>query len=192
MRTDRDRAKAKALFAQMSPKEKREHILRYYWPHMAVAACLLVLGIVFGMNWYHNAQTKDYVYVGIQQEYYEDLQPRVQQIADKAGWPEGLNYMAYPSTSSADGMGSMQMMMYLTADQLDAAVCDEYTTNLLVQDKTMRCHTYPLEDTALGRGYTADEPLFLVAFADTARGEKAARFWMLLAGSALLRSNYTN
>ena len=189
MRTDRDRARAKALFAQMSPKEKREHILRYYGPHMLVGACLLVVCIVFAMSWYRNAQTKDYVYVGIQQEYYEDLQPRVQQIAEKAGWPEGLNYLSYPSVSSADGMGSMQMMMYLTADQLDAAVCDEWTTDLLVQDETMRCHAWPLEDTALGQGYTADEPLFLVIFSETARGEKAERFQLLLAGSAPLQSS---
>lgn len=189
MRTDRDRAKAKALFTQMSPKEKQEHILHYYGPHMLVGICLLAIGIVFAVNWYHNAQTKDYVYVGIQQEYYEDLQPRVEQLAEDAGWPEGLNYMTYASAGSADGMGSMQLSMYLTADQLDAAVCDQWTADLLVQDKTMQCHAWPLEDTALGRGYAADEPLFLVTFSDTARGEKAVRFWMLLAGSALLRAN---
>ena len=189
MRTDRDRARAKALFAQMSPKEKREYILRYYGSHMLVGACLLVMCIVFAMSWYRNAQTKDYIYVGLQQEYYEDLQPRVQRIAEEAGWPEGLNYMAYPSADSADGMGSMQMMMYLTADQLDAAVCDEWTTGLLVQDETMRCQAWPLEDTVLGQGYTADEPLFLVTFADTARGEKAAAFQALLTGPASVRSN---
>ena len=186
MRTDRDRAKAKALFAQMSPKEKREHILHYYWPHMAIGAFLLVVCVVFAKNWYDNAQTKDWVYVGIQQEHYEQIQPRVEQLAEKAGWPEGLNYMTYPS---ANGVGSMQLTMYLAADQLDVAVCDEWTKDLLVQDETMRCQAWPLEDTALGQGYAVDEPLFLVTFSDTARGEKAVRFWMLLAGSALLRAN---
>ncbi len=189
MRSDRDRAKAKALFAQMSPEEKRAHILRYYWPHMVTGVVLLVVCVVFAMNWYHSAQTKNYVYVGIQQEYYEALQPRVEQIARDAGWPEGLNYMAYPSAGSADGMGSLQISMYLTADQLDAAVCDEWTTDLLVQDETMLCQAYPLEETALGQGYSAEEPLFLVTFAQTARGEKAAQFQALLTGPSLLRSN---
>lgn len=186
MRTDRDRAKAKALFAKMSPKEKREHILRYYWPHMVAGALLLVMCIVFAKTWYDSARTKDWVYVGIQQEYYEDLRPRVQQLADEAGWPEGLNDMIYPS---AAGVGSMQLTMYLAADQLDMAVCDEWTKDLLVEDETMRCQAQPLEETALGQGYTADEPLFLVAFADTARGEKAVAFQALLAGPATLRAN---
>ena len=186
MRTDRDRAKAKAFFAQMSPREKRDHILHYYWPHMAVSVVLLVVCVVFAKNWYDNAQTKDWVYVGIQQEYYEQIQPRVEQLAQETGWPEGLNYMTYPS---AEGVGSMQLTMYLAADQLDMAVCDEWTKDLLVQDETMQSRAWPLEDTALGQGYAADEPLFLVTFADTARGEKAAQFQQLLTGSEPARAN---
>ncbi|MBO5917976.1 MAG: hypothetical protein J6Q14_04350 [Oscillospiraceae bacterium] len=189
MKPDRDRVRAKAMFAQMSPKEKRAHILRYYWPHMAAGLFVLMVAVALAVTCYNNAKTRDYVYVGIQQEYYEQLQPRVEQLAAEADWPEGLNYMSYPSTSSPDGMGSMQMVMYLSADQLDAAVCDERTTTLLQQDETMRCQVWPLEDTALGQGHTADEPLFLVTFADTARGEKAVQFQQLLAGSAPVQSN---
>ena len=186
MRTDRDRAKAKELFARMSPKEKREHLLRYYWPHMAIGAFLLVVCIVFGKNWVDNARTKNWVYVGVQQEYYEDLQPQVERIAEEAGWPEGLNYMTYPS---AKGVGGMQLTMYLAADQLDAAVCDEWTKDFFAQDDTMLCRAQPLEETALGQGYDAPEPLFLVTFADTARGEKAEQFQLLLTGSAPARAN---
>ena len=189
MKPDRDRARAKAMFAQMTPKEKRTHILRYYWIHMLAGLFALVVGIIFVMTWRSNIQSRNYVYVGIQEKYYGQLQPRVEQIAAQAEWPEGLNYMTYPSTSSADGMGSMQMMMYLAADQLDAAVCDERTTTLLQQDETMRCRAWPLEETALGQGYTAGEPMFLVIFADTARGEKAEQFQQLLTGAAWLQSN---
>lgn len=189
MRTDRDRAKARAMFAQMSPKEKRAHILGYYWPYMAAAVALLVVCVVFVMDMQDNARTKECVYVGIQQEYYEQLQPLVQQLADEARWPEGLNFLAYPSASSADGMGSLQMMMYLSADELDVAVCDQWTTDLMAKDETMLCTVWPLEETVLGQGFVADEPLFLVAFGGTARGEKAVRFQLLLEGSARLRAN---
>ena len=189
MRSDRDRARAKAMFDQMSSREKRAHILGYYWPYMAAAVALLVVCVVFVMDMQDNARTKECVYVGIQQEYYEQLQPLVQQLADEAQWPEGLNFLAYPSASSADGMGSLQMMMYLSADELDVAVCDQWTTDLMAKDETMLCAAWPLEDTALGQGFVSDEPLFLVAFGGTARGEKAEQFRNLLAGSAPLRSN---
>ena len=189
MKTDRDRARAKAMFAQMTPKEKRVHILRYYWIHMVAGLFALVVASTLAVTLYNNAKTRNCVYVGIQQEYYAQLQPRVEQIAAQAEWPEGLNYMTYPSTSSPDGMGSMQMMMYLAADQLDSAVCDERTTTLLQQDETMRCRVWPLEETALGQGHTTEEPMFLVIFADTARGEKAERFQRLLTGAAALQSN---
>lgn len=182
MKPDRDRTRAKALFAQMSPREKRAHILRYYWPHMVIGVVVLVVAAAFAVSYRNNALTKNYVYVGIQQEYYGSLQPRAQQLADDAGWPEGVNYLAYPSVSSADGMGSLQMTMYLSADQLDAAVCDEWTTDLLVQDETMLCTAYPLEQTALGQGHSAQEPLFLVVFGQTGRGEKAEQFQQLLIG----------
>lgn len=189
MKPDRDRARAKAMFAQMTPKEKRAHILRYYWTHMAVGLFVLVVAGSLAVTWYNNAKTRNCVYVGIQQEYYEQLQPRVERLAAEAEWPEVLNYMTYPSTRSSDGMGSIQMVMYLAADQLDVAVCDERTTTLLQQDETMRCRVWPLEETALGQGYTARESMFLVTFDGTARGEKAEQFQQLLTGAAFRQSN---
>lgn len=184
MRQDADRARAKEMFRNMTTKEKVKHIFGYYWLHMLAGILGLVLAVSFVTSWRASVATRDLLYIGIQDECYYLLQPKVEELAQQAQWPEGLNFLAFPSAKSEDGMGSMQLSMYLTADEMDFMVCDEYTMRLLASDETMNCDITPLEDTRLGAGKDIEQGWFLLTLSGTARAEKAQQFMPILLGAA--------
>ena len=183
MRQDADRVRAKELFRRMTPKEKADHIFHYYWLHMLAGAFALIVAVVFLVTYRTNAATKDYLYVGIQADCYDLLRPGVEELAQQADWPEGLNYLSFPSADGADGMGSMQLAMYLTADELDFIVCDGYTMRLLTSDETMNCTVAAIEDTRLGMAGDIAQELFVLALNGTARAEKVQQFIPVLLGA---------
>ena len=180
MRQDADRARAKEMFHRMSTQEKINYIFQYYWPHMLAGVVSLLFAVVFVTSYWANASTRDHLYIGIQSEYHDLLRPEVETLAQAAQWPEGLNFRSFPSAQSKDGMGSIQLSMYLTADELDFIVCDEYTMHLLTSDETMNCAAVPFEDTYLGMTTDVDQPLYILALYDTTREEKAAQFMPVL------------
>ena len=182
MRQDADRARAKELFRKMSPKEKANYIFQYYWLHMLVGVFALVVAVVFTVSWRANAATRDYLYIGIQADCYDLLHPKVEELAQRAGWPEGLNFLSFPSTAGEDGMGSMQLAMYLAADELDFIVCDEHTMRLLTSDETINCAVAAFEDTCLGSGTELKQPLFILTLNNTARAEKVTQFMPVMLG----------
>lgn len=182
MRQDADRAKAKEMFRRMTAREKARHIFQYYWLHMLAGVFILIVTVVFVTDWRTGAATRDQLYIGLQTDCYDLLRPQVEELAQEAGWPEGLNFMSFPSAASEDGMGSMQLAMYLTADQLDFIVCDEYTMRLLTADETMNCAAATFEDTYLGARTDIEEDLFILTLYDTARAEKVERFMPILLG----------
>ena len=180
MRQDADRTRAKEMFRQMSTQEKLSHIFQYYWLHMLAGAFALVVAVVFVVTWRENVATLDHLHIGIQTEYYDLLRPEVESLAQETQWPEGLNFLSFPSADSADGMGSMQLAMYLTADELDFIVCDEYTMRLLTSDETTNCSVAAFEDTYLGMAVDVDQKLFVLVLNDTARAEKVQLFSPIL------------
>ena len=182
MRQDADRAKAKEMFRRMTAREKARHIFQYYWLHMLAGVFILIVTVVFVTDWRTGAATRDQLYIGLQTDCYDLLRPQVEELAQEAGWPEGLNFMSFPSAASEDGMGSMQLAMYLTADQLDFIVCDEYTMRLLTADETMNCAAATFEDTWLGMAVDTDQELYILALYDTGRAEKAQQFMPILLG----------
>ena len=184
MRQDADRVRAKEMFRRMTAREKTRHIFRYYWLHMLVGVLVLVVAVTFVVDWRANAATRDQVYIGLQTECYDLLRPKVEELAQQTGWPEGLNFMTFPSAASEDGMGSMQLAMYLTADQLDFIVCDESTMRLLTMDETMNCTETAFEDTLLGAHVDIEQELFVLTLNNTARAEKVQQFMPALLGSA--------
>ena len=185
MRNDADRARAREMFRKMSPKEKIGHIFRYYWPHMAAAAVLLVLALTFVQDYRDAAQTRSWLYVGLQEGYYEELQPAVQQLADEGGWDEELNWASVASAESEDGMGLMQLMLYVSSDELDLVVCDEATAALLGEDESIPCRVWPVADTALAGRVGAGQELYVVLLEETGRADRVSAFAdLLLPGGA--------
>ncbi|MBE6972893.1 MAG: hypothetical protein E7440_03315 [Ruminococcaceae bacterium] len=182
MRQDADRARAKELLRQMSRKEKINYIFHYYWLHMLVGVFALIVAVVFTVTWRANAATRDYLYIGIQTDCYELLRPKVEELAQQAEWPEELNFLTFPSAASEDGMGSMQLAMYLAADELDFIVCDEYTMRLLTSDETINCSAATFEDTYLGSGTDVKQSMYILALNDTARAEKVEQFMPVMLG----------
>lgn len=182
MRQDADRARAKEMFREMSTQEKFRHIFQYYWLHMLVGVLALVVAVDFVVTWRESAATRDHLYIGIQTEYYDLLRPEVESLAQETQWPEGLNFLSFSSAASEDGMGSMQLAMYLTADELDFIVCDEYTMRLLTSDETINCSAATFEDTYLGMAADVDQKLFILALNDTSRSEKVQLFSPVLLG----------
>jgi len=183
MRQDADRARAKKLFRNMTTKEKVRHIFGYYWLHMLAGVLVLIMAVSFVSSWRAGIATRNYLYIGIQAEYHDQLRPEVETLAREAQWSEGLNFLSFPSAASEDGMGSMQLSMYLTADELDFMVCDEYTMRLLAGDETMNCTVTALADTRLGGLTDGEEEWFLLTLNGTARAEKAGQFAPILLGA---------
>ena len=182
-RQDADRARAKELFAQMTSREKVNHVFGYYWLHMVAGVVALIMAVSFVSSWRTGAATRDYLYIGLQDECYA-LRPEIEELAQQADWPEGLNILSFPSAGSTDGLGSMQLSMYLTADELDFLVCDEYTMRLFTADETMDCAAAALEDTCLGASKDGEEGWFLLTLNGTARAEKVQQFKAVLLGTA--------
>lgn len=182
MKQDADRLRAKELFQQMSTQKKLSHIFQYYWFHMLAGVFALVVAVVFVVTWRENAATRNYLHIGIQAEYYDRLRPKAETLAQEGQWPEGLSFLSFPSTASQDGMGSMQLSMYLAADELDFIVCDQYTMRLLTSDETINCSVAAFNDTRLGLSTDIEKPLFILTLNDTGRAEKVQQFLPILLG----------
>lgn len=185
MRTDKDRARAKELFRQMSPKEKWEHVLRYYWMHMVGVIALVGIAVSIGCSVRESIAREGLVYVVLQEGYEADLRPAVEAVAAEAAWPEELNFASFPSIEAQDTTGAYQLTLYLTADQVDFIVCDEPTMQVLIEDDTLDLSVVPLNETALGERAPFRQPLYMIAVHDTARGEKAEQFRSVLVKNTL-------
>ncbi len=184
MKQDADRARAKDMFRQMTLQEKASHIFQYYWLHMLAGIFTLVVVVVFVVTWQESAATRNHLYIGIQVEHHDQLRPEAEALARDAQWPEALNFLSFSSAASQDGLGSMQLSMYLAADELDFIVCDEYTMHLLTSDQTINCSVTALDDTRLGVATDIEEPLFVLALNDTGRAEKVQQFLPILLAPA--------
>lgn len=179
---EKDKLRAKQLFAAMSKKEKLQHILRYYWPHIAGAVLAAVVVVSTGITMRNNAVRSNWLHVGVAAPYGQMLlQPLEEQ---GVGIQEPLNYLELMSVEgeySADAI--TQLSCYLTADQLDLAVCDgpmlEY---LQVQDGEENLTVYPIEQTVLVRSFEGLElpELYLVVRQNVNRSERAEAFARVL------------
>lgn len=184
MGRDKDRAKAKELFRRMSRKEKCEHVLRYYWMHMVAVIAVIGVAISIGTSVRESRARDSLVYVALQEGYDSDLRPAVEAMAEEAQWPEELNFAAFPSVEDQETTGVYQLVLYLTADQVDFIVCDEPTMEVLSADDTLELTVIPLDRTALGERVSFRDPLYMISVGDTGRGEKAEQFRAILAEHA--------
>lgn len=182
MKMDADRARAKEMFRQMTPKEKWVHIFRYYWLHMLITVCVLAIAVSVGLSVRDSIARENFIYVALQEGYSADLQTEVEALAQEAGWPEELNFSYFPSSEAEDGSGSVQLVLYLTADQVDFIVCDDFTKRVLLMDDTLDLTALPLEQTRLGARMEHDHDLYVIHVNDTGRQEKAQQFVPILMG----------
>ena len=182
MRTDKDRARAKELFHQMSPKEKWAYVFQYYWMYMAAVIAVIGIAVSISTSVRDSIARENYLYVALQEGYYIDLQPQVEAIAREIKWPEELNYASFPSVSDMEASGSYQLVLYLTADQVDFIVCDSVTRRALLEDDTLDLIVTPLEETPLGAQVEFEKSLYVIAVNDTARQEKMRQFMPALMG----------
>lgn len=185
MRTDKDRARAKELFRQMSAKEKWAHVFRYYWMHMAAVIAVVGIGISIGCSVRESIAREGFVYVVLQEGYEADLRPAVEAMATQAQWPEELNFASISSIEDQENTGAYQLTLYLTADQVDFIVCDEPTMQVLTEDDTLDLSVVPLNESALGERVSFRDPLYVIAVGDTGRGEKAEQFRVVLMENTL-------
>ena len=184
MRQDADRAKARELFRQMSLRGKAEHIFRYYWFYMVAGVAAVIVAAAFVVTWRTNEATRGFVYVGIQEEYYSALEPAVNGMAREAQWSEGINFAAFPGVAAQDGMSGIQLVLYITADEIDVAVCDQQTMQAIREDETIPCSVVALKDTMLGQRVNLKKDLYVICFEQTGRGEKARQFAEILTAAA--------
>lgn len=181
---DADRTRAKQMFKSMSGREKANYIFHYYWPHMAAAVLAVIVAVSVVKSVRESAMLRECVYMGLQEEYYSFLQPAADELAQEGGWGEPINYQSFVAGMSTDGLGGMQLAMYLTADQLDFIVCDEVTRDMILEESGADCDWVPLEETALGQRAGIRWGLYLMTLNDTARGEKVQQFKPLLISGA--------
>ena len=182
MRQEKDRVRAREMFRQMTPREKTVHIFQYYWLHMLVAVFLTIVAVSLATAWHNNLVQKDYLYIGLQEGYSAELEPAIYELAGQAEWPEGFNILPVASADSGKGMGTLQLSMYLAADELDFIVCDQDTMELILMDETNNCSSVPLAQTALANRVNSSWELFVLTFHDTGRGEKTEKFATILMG----------
>ena len=179
---EKDKLRAKQLFAAMSTKEKLRHIGTYYWPHIAGAVIAVIAVISIGITMHNSAVRSQWLHVGVVAPYTRILQPQLEQLGENAGEP--LNYLDLMSVDGEYGTDAMtQLSCYLAADQLDIAVCDAPTKEyLLVQDGEENLAVWPLESTALIRSFDGIElpEVYLVVRQNVTRSERAEAFARLL------------
>ena len=179
---EKDKLRAKQLFAAMSTKEKLRHIGTYYWPHI-VGVVLVVAAIVsIGITMYNNAVRSNWLHVGVVAPYTRMLQQPLEDAG--AQMEEPLNFLDLMSVEGEYGTDAMtQLSCYLAADQLDVAVCDAPTRDyLLVQDGEENLAVYPLADTTLVDCFEGLElpEAYLVVRRNVTRSERAESFAQLL------------
>lgn len=179
---EKDKLRAKQLFAAMSTKEKLRHVGTYYWPHIAGVVVAVIAVISIGITTHNTAVRSQWLHVGVVAPYTRLLQPQLELIGEQAGEP--LNYLDLMSVEGEYGTDAMtQLSCYLAADQLDLAVCDAPTKEyLLVQDGAENLDVYGLESTALISSFEGLElpEVYLVVRQGVSRSERAEAFARLL------------
>lgn len=179
---EKDKLRAKQLFAAMSRKEKLRYIATYYWPHILGVIAVVAAVVSIGITMHTNAVRSNWLHVGVVAPYTRVLQPQLEQLGEQIDEP--LNYLDLMSVDGEYGTDAMtQLSCYLAADQLDVAVCDSATRDyLLAQDGEENLLVYPLESTALlssFQGYELPE-VFLVVRRNVTRSERAEAYARLL------------
>lgn len=179
---EKDKLRAKQLFAAMSKKQKLQHILRYYWPHIAGTVLAVVVAVSVGITVRNNAVRSNWLHVGVTAPYGQMLLQPLEEQGVRVQEP--LNYlelMNIAGDQSADAV--TQLSCYLAADQMDLVVCDgpmlEY---LQVQDGEENLTVYPLEQTVLIDNFEGLElpELYLVVRQNVTRSERAEAFARVL------------
>ena len=179
---EKDKLRAKQLFAAMSTKEKLRHIGTYYWPHIVAVVAAVAAAVSIGVTMHNNAVRSRWLHVGVVAPYTRMLQQPLE--AAGAQMEEPLNFLDLMSVEGEYGTDAMtQLSCYLAADQLDVAVCDAPTRDyLLVQDGEANLAVYPLADTKLVdcfEGFELPE-IYLVVRRNVTRSERAESFAQLL------------
>ena len=179
---EKDKMRAKQLFAAMSTKEKLRHIGTYYWPHIVGALAVVVAVISIGITMHNNAVRSSWLHVGVVAPYTRMLQQPLEAAGVQVEEP--LNFLDLMSVEGEYGTDAMtQLSCYLAADQLDVAVCDAPTRDyLLVQDGEENLLIYPLVGTKLVdcfEGFELPE-IYLVVRRNVTRSERAESFARLL------------
>ncbi len=179
----KDRARAKELFRQMTPKEKAEHIATYYSWHIigVIAGVLAVILIINAVS--SNRQRKDHLFLSVQQEYSVALRPILDHVTETGGWDEDINYAEVVSVRDTSGDGMNQVVVQLTANEMDVFICDRHNKAFVEEDPEAVYAAYELEDTVLGQYAQTDTKLY-VLFLTGPRQEKTQRFERLLLGAA--------
>lgn len=173
---DKDQTRAKELFQQMTKKEKVQYIARYYGLHIFVVAALLVSAVTFAREHQQNKLREDWLYLVAPGDYCYEIQAAADVLAQRSGWPEGLNYPVFADDELEGGIGNVQLVAFLTNDEVDFLVCDKATLLLLEEDGTLVFDAVELEQTALGGMVDFRRELFLLTFYDTARYHKVMQF----------------
>ncbi len=179
---EKDRQRAKELFAVMSTKEKLRHIGTYYWPHIMGVVLVVVVLISVGITMHNNAVRSKWLHVGVVAPYTRILQQPLEELGAANGEP--LNYLDLMSVEGEYGADAMtQLSCYLAADQMDIAVCDAPTKEyLLIQDGEENLTIYPIERTRLAGSFEGLElpEVYVVVRQGVSRSERAAAFAQLL------------
>lgn len=183
MKRGKDEQKARMLFAQMSPKEKMNHLWTYYKGHLAVALIVLVVGGSFVNAVRTGIMSEGYVHISITEPYAARLEEAVTQLAQEAGWEEDLAFAPVSGIEDASGDGVIQWMTSLTAGGVDIAICDQTTAQAIV-DSGYTCSLLPLEQSALAQVDTGSVDMVIVTLEETSRQEKVLRFSALFSGGA--------
>lgn len=181
---DKEQLLARELFKKMSPEEKTKYIFRYYGVHIFLVVALIAGIIMYIGEWMENEKRKDWLYF-VTPEYYSDaIEGAADQLLEESGWPEGLNYIPYATNDLESGFGNMQLMAYLTNDEVDYLVCDQVMCIMLEELEELKFDVVKLEETALGEQVEFRKELFVVVFKDSARYDKVMDFLPILMGEA--------
>ncbi|MBQ3135242.1 MAG: hypothetical protein IJB75_05480 [Oscillospiraceae bacterium] len=179
---EKDKLRAKQLFAAMSKKEKIRHIATYYWPHILGVVLAVAAVVSIGLTMRDNAIRSNWLHVGVVAPYAELVQPQMELLGEQAGEP--LNYLELMSLEGEYGTDAMtQLSCYLAADQLDVVVSDAVMLEYLqVQDGEENLGVYPMGQTTLVRSFEGYElpELYLVVRRNVTRSDRAEAFARLL------------
>lgn len=179
---EKDKLRAKQLFAAMSKKEKLRHIGRYYWPHILGVVVAAVTVISIGVTMHNSAVRSQWLHVGVVAPYGQMLRQPLEELGTQEQEP--LNYLELMSLEGEYGADAMtQLSCYLAADQLDLVVCDDSMLEYLrVQDGEENVTVYPLEETTLIDHFEGLEipRLHLAVRQGVTRSERAEAFARLL------------
>lgn len=180
---DKEQILAKEMFAKMTRKEKAKYIFHYYGLHIFVAIALVIGLVVYIKDYQDNKVRENWLYFVLPGDYCYDIEAAADQLAQASGWPEGLNYPIYTTDELESGYGNMQLVAYLTNDEVDYMVCDEAMLIMLQEDETLDFDAVELEQTALGETLEFRRKLFVLTFYDTARYDKVMEFRPILMGA---------